>query len=124
MSFEIPRDMLKITTKAEEYRLLEDLKERRLYLYREIEPLGDDLRTDKDVGLATVEPPEHLVHGGSASGGVPIDPGDPRSGEQLSGFLFDLLGAGTHRYKASSTNGASTRIWLMVPAVVAFQGIV
>ena len=40
MSFEIPRDMLKITTNAEEYRMLEDLKERRLYLYREIEPLG------------------------------------------------------------------------------------
>ena len=40
MSFAVPQEMLKITTSVEEYRMLEDLKERRLYLYREIEPLG------------------------------------------------------------------------------------
>ena len=53
MSFEIPRDMLKITTNAEEYRMLEDLKERRLYLYREIEPLGYEETSNEYASTAT-----------------------------------------------------------------------
>jgi ATP-dependent Clp protease protease subunit len=53
MSFEIPRDMLKITTTAEEYRMLEDLKERRLYLYREIEPLGYEETSNEHASTAT-----------------------------------------------------------------------
>ena len=57
MSFEIPRDMLKITTNAEEYRMLEDLKERRLYLYREIEPLGYE-ETSNQSGCSSTLPVE------------------------------------------------------------------
>lgn len=57
MSFEIPRDMLKITTTAEEYRMLEDLKERRLYLYREIEPLGYEETSNEHASTAT-----HIIH--------------------------------------------------------------
>ena len=53
MSFEIPRDLLKITISAEEYRALEDLKERRLYLYREIEPLGYEETSNEFASTAT-----------------------------------------------------------------------
>ena len=53
MSFEIPRDLLKITISAEEYRALEDLKERRLYLYREIEPLGYEETSNEYASTAT-----------------------------------------------------------------------
>lgn len=57
MSFEIPRDLLKITATAEEYRMLEDYKERRLYLYREIEPLGYEETSNEHASTAT-----HIIH--------------------------------------------------------------
>lgn len=57
MSFEIPQELLKITTTVEEYRLLKDLKERRLYLYREIEPLGYEETSNEYASTAT-----HLIH--------------------------------------------------------------
>ena len=84
MSFEIPRDMLKITTNAEEYRMLEDLKERRLYLYREIEPLGyeetsnetilDFNREDMNVPISDRKPIRLFINspGGDVTDGMPI----------------------------------------------------
>ena len=53
MSFEVPQDLLKITISAEEYRMLEDLKERKLYLYREIEPLGYEETSNEFASTAT-----------------------------------------------------------------------
>ncbi len=51
MSYDIPSDMVRIGTSFEEYELLQDLKERKLFLMHEIEPL--DYENGPDEFLST-----------------------------------------------------------------------
>ena len=69
---------------------IEDTHERHA---AEIEPLGNHLRSDQDVGLASLEVGDDSVERPLRSHAVAVEPRHARRGEQPCDLLLDLFGA-------------------------------